>query len=141
MTTQPDKTDTPLTEDVEKHFVDEVDHMREPWIVYSDKNSEIITILDADKNHHSPVVHWMGFDDAKNNYGEDLKNAKRIVSCVNALAGKNPEALEGVIKHAQSLMNGIETGMVTLDTPADETLANTLRGLSKALKALQGETG
>ena len=114
-------------------------HTAEPWKVFSDIDTETISILDASKNHHSPVVHWMGFDDAKNNYAEDVKNAQRIVSCVNALAGKNPEALEGLVKHAQSLMNGIGTGMVKLDTPADETLANTLRGLSNSLKALQGD--
>ena len=34
-------------------------------------------------------------------------------------------------------MNGIETGMVTLDTPADETLGFTLKGIKAALKGTE----
>ena len=42
-----------------------------------------------------------------------------------------------LVKHTQSLMNGIETGMVTLDTPADETLGLTLKGIKTALKGTE----
>lgn len=44
-------------------------------------------------------------------------------------------ASQTLVKHTQSLMNGIETGMVTLDTPADETLGVTLKGIKEALAA------
>ena len=39
-------------------------------------------------------------------------------------------------KHTQSLMNGIETGVVKIDSPADETLGRTLQGINKALASL-----
>lgn len=38
-----------------------------------------------------------------------------------------------LVKYTQSLMNGIETGMVKLDTPADETLGTILSNIKKAL--------
>ena len=42
-------------------------------------------------------------------------------------------ASDTLVRHVKSLMNGIETGMVTLDTPADETLWFTLASIRSAL--------
>lgn len=41
-----------------------------------------------------------------------------------------------LIKAVQSLLNGIDTGLVTLDTVADETLGNTMSGLRAAVAKL-----
>lgn len=40
-----------------------------------------------------------------------------------------------VRRHAQSLVNGIDIGLVRFDTDADETFDNTMNGLRAALKA------
>lgn len=44
------------------------------------------------------------------------------------------EAAPDVRRHAQSLINGIDTGLVRIDTDADEILANVLTGIRLALK-------
>lgn len=44
------------------------------------------------------------------------------------------DQLEKLNTAAQSLINGIDTGLVTIDTVADETLANTMRDLRGALR-------
>ena len=43
-----------------------------------------------------------------------------------------------IYKHAKSLLNGIDTGLVLVDTDADETMANTMRGLRAAIAKAEG---
>jgi hypothetical protein len=50
-------------------------------------------------------------------------------------------AAPDLLKHAQSLLNGIDTGLVRLDTDADETLANTMSGLRAAIAKATGHGG
>ena len=56
-----------------------------------------------------------------------------MVSRANMIAAA-PDLLEFV----QQIFNGIDTGMITIDTPADEALANVL---SRGRKALSKATG
>lgn len=44
------------------------------------------------------------------------------------------DRLEKLSTAAQSLINGLDTGLVTIDTVADETLTNTMRDLRDALR-------
>lgn len=46
--------------------------------------------------------------------------------------------LIGLIESAKSLLNGIDTGLVHLDSPADETLENTMRRLRVAVAKAEG---
>ena len=62
-------------------------------------------------------------------------DAARIVSAVNAFEGMNdiPEGVSvaDLLWFAQHIFNGLDTGILKIDTPADETLANVLsRGRS-----------
>lgn len=47
-------------------------------------------------------------------------------------------AAPDLLKVVQQIFNGIDTGMITIDTPADETLAKVL---SRGRKALSKATG
>lgn len=47
-------------------------------------------------------LHQIAEITAKLDRGEELSNAKRIVACVNALAGLNPEALPDAVKALES---------------------------------------
>ena len=47
-------------------------------------------------------------------------------------------AAPDLVEFVQQIFNGIDTGMITIDTPADETLANIL---SRGRKALSKATG
>ena len=64
-------------------------HTGEPWIAYAGSDGETRSILAADRDHHSPIVHWMGFDECRN----ARFDMPRIVACVNACAGIPNRAL------------------------------------------------
>lgn len=54
------------------------------------------------------------------------------------MRGISSEVFPDLIDGIRSLLNGIDTGLVTLDTVADETLANTMAKLRRALAEAEG---
>ena len=61
-------------------------------------------------------------------YGDEIDRANaRLIA-----------AAPDLVEFVQQIFNGIDTGMITIDTPADETLANVL---SRGRKALSKATG
>lgn len=66
--------------------------------------------------------------------GCDEANAERIVACVNALAGLNPEAVKGVVQEAIALLENAEyaDGQATCLTQDCEALEAALRSLKGA---------
>ena len=67
-------------------------------------------------------------------YEYDSGSDVEISEANAALILASPDLLEFV----QQIFNGIDTGMITIDTPADETLANVL---SRGRAALSKATG
>ena len=76
------------------------------------------------ENHYEAYIERIGYGEVPK---DEAKANARLISAA-------PDLLEFV----QQIFNGIDTGMITIDTPADETLANIL---SRGRKALSKATG
>ncbi len=99
-------------------------HTKGPWEAKTSKYSMDTLIVQAGLPSMRVLA---SFDGDGDGYDEiDEANA--------ALIAAAPDLLEFV----QQIFNGIDTGMITIDTPADETLANIL---SRGRKALSKATG
>jgi len=71
---------------------------------------------------------------------KDAEDAEwRRLTEESAAFERKREAGPDLYAAAQSLINGIDTGLVRLETDADETLANTMRDLRSALSHARGE--
>ena len=78
----------------------------------------------------SPIAAVYGErDEVSGNFIPDDLMASRAI-----LISAAPDLVEFV----QQIFNGIDTGMITIDTPADETLANILLRGRKALSKATG---
>ncbi len=86
-------------------------HTAEPWGVSADGRSvcdpdgfDIWTgILDDWQRHFPKLKHWARHPRAsiERTETEDLSNAAHVVACVNACAGKNPEAFDDLLAAAE----------------------------------------
>lgn len=68
--------------------------------------------------------------------GNDEANARRIVSCVNALAGYDPDALAGLLEKADNL---IAEAVADKSLVISDELDNALSAFIAALARLRGE--
>jgi hypothetical protein len=62
--------------------------------------------------------------------------SQAIKDCENSDLADEVADLAALMKAVRSLLNGIDTGLVTVGTVADETLANTMRDLRAAAAKL-----
>ena len=99
-------------------------HTKGPWCG-GDKISGLPTYVYCDDATGSAVA-LTSFEFVRRTSEEMEANARLIAAA--------PDLLEFV----QQIFNGIDTGMITIDTPADETLANILLRGRKALSKATG---
>lgn len=100
----------------------------------SDEVNEVTQAdIDAAEEHYPPLF-W------KKAARDDLALAfARYRTAFQASAGEcrsNQAAYEELRRFAQNIFNGLDTSMIRMDTPADETLANVLRRGRAALATL-----
>ena len=108
-------------------------HTKEPWRIYKHSAAHV------ENENGRGVCSTGGYADNFSNgafHDENEANARRIVACVNALAGYNPDAVAEVIEalkimasafahEARSIeqtaaLYGAETALTRLRSPSDE---------------------
>lgn len=89
----------------------------------------------AARNHYEPKRESVELEKEKENFSLAANQ------CHHGYAGeyghhrcKYQDRIERLRAALQNIMNGIETGLMQIDTPADETWANAIRQAQKALK-------
>ncbi len=90
------------------------------WLLVTDGGGEQVILSAA--NHSSIRTR-----DLETGILRDISPSDHIAKVIAAAADLR--------RHGQSLINGIDIGLVRIDTDADETLANVLTGLRIALKS------
>ena len=74
-------------------------HTLGPWKVYHKRlRPQFKTkIIEIQRQGGEAIIAWPGFDSCDLPKGVKLANARRIVACVNACAGINPEAVPDLV--------------------------------------------
>jgi len=101
------------------------EHTPEPWQLDGD------TITGRDENGlESPIATLSHYWRARRT---DQANGQHVVSCVNALAGYNPEALEELLVTATNAHNVLFRWRISGKQPSYKELTTMSDGLEKAI--------
>lgn len=110
-------------------------HTAEPWEILTPPSNEVYIASEAT----GQMVAMLEYDEERPpEDGEVEANAARIVACVNALAGLNPEAVAWVVKQLEvcSLMLAFEAkSHAESGDPRRAACAPPLRGQADAARA------
>jgi len=77
------------------------EHTKEPWLVYSRPEEYVIANNEVDDDYR--VIALM-----RPRHSNEIANAARIVACVNACAGLNPEAVPASVSIVRSIHSILE---------------------------------
>lgn len=117
-------------------------HTKEPWFIEYDRGAEAQGIWARVPEFGTQLIGEVFSEDCGDALPHEA-NARRIVSCVNALAGLDPAALPALIEAARAMLpkninldtpHLRDSDTVPLDVPIGE-----LRALRTALAKLQGD--
>ena len=107
-------------------------HTQEPWVKHQHDPFEPrwIMTLEPKALFIARMGHPAGCDSPDQD--TEAANADRIIDCVNACAGINPEAVPDLLEVCQSIMAGVKAGNLYI------TQRGSLTGIAcKSLSALQ----
>lgn len=92
------------------------EHTKEPWSVFAEGHT---TQIDQGATPHGSrpcAVSWGGFDSTDLSLRKNRANARRIVDCVNALAGiSDPAAFVMAAREAEVWLRAISTWLLETD--------------------------
>ena len=116
-------------------------HTKEPWSVYAAGDIICVEPRKQATGYRPNIVDWTGFDSNEMPHTKSLANARRIVDCVNALAGLNPSALAGLIEAAERLNSVLKDAPMTghISEPTARLIEARMAGLDTALANLRGD--
>ena len=82
-------------------------HTLGPWEVYHQPLRPQLSmrkIIEIQRQGGEAIIAWSGFDSCELPEKTKLANAKRIVACVNACVGINPEAVKDLVAFTQNIL-------------------------------------
>lgn len=102
-------------------------HTPGPWVV-SESEKKCLAIFPGNEHGRPRALCSIAWVQSWNDTADDAANARLIAAA--------PDLLDAIT----NLMNGVDTGLVRVETPADETLANAFAKIRAAIAKARGKS-